>query len=276
MSAGLALFDYDNDLDLDIYLLSGAPIDASEPSSWQSNQLYRNDGGFKFTDVSKEAGVDDDGFGLGVACADFDNDGFVDLYLNNFGANILYHNNGDGTFDDVTESARAANGTKVGGGASFLDIDQDGDLDLYVANYIQLDVQSHKVHIHKGLPSYPSPLQFEPEADTLLLNNGNGVFSDVSVESGIRDVAGRSMGVATFDYEADGDTDIYVANDSQENHLFVNDGKGKFLESALIAGLAMDYQGKHQASMGVEVVDVNGDTHQDLVVTSFSEEFVTL
>lgn len=275
MSAGLALFDFDNDSDLDIYFLSGAPID-SEDAKWPANHLYRNDGDLQFTNVGSLAGVADLGFGLGVACADFNNDGFVDVYVNNYGNNVLYRNNGDGTYDNVAETSNTTNGIRVGGGASFLDIDRDGNLDLYVANYIEFDEESHEVHYHKGLPSYPSPLRFEPAKDTLFRNLGDGTFADISLESGIHDVAGRSMGLATLDVEPDGDTDIFVANDSQENHLFLNEGNGRFIESALLSGLAFDFRGRQQASMGVAILDSNNGSLFDLVVTSFSEEFVTI
>ncbi len=275
MSAGLALLDYDNDSDLDIYFLNGAAIEGPIPDKVPRNALYRNDGNFRFVDVTAEANVGDSGFGLGVGCADFNNDGFTDLYINNYGRNTLLQNNADGTFTDVTVHAGVGNGQEVGGGVSFFDMDLDGNLDLYVANYIQFDAQRHQVHIHKGLPSYPSPLGYIPAGDTLLRNAGDGTFADVSQVSGIREVAGRSMGVATFDYDSDGDFDVYVANDSQENHLFANDGSGHFTESAFLNGVAFDFRGKGQASMGVEVGDLDEDGLLDLVVTSFSEEFVT-
>jgi len=276
MSAGLAMIDFDKDGDLDLYFLNGAPIDRPAPSSPPTNALYRNDGNFQFTDVTEAAKVGDIGFGLGVACADYDNDGFPDIYVNNYGANVLFRNNGDGTYDDLTQIANVANGNLVGGGASFFDMENDGDLDLYVGNYIKFDAQAHRVHIHKGLPSYPSPLGYDPESDTLFRNEGDGTFADVSVASGIRTVAGRSMGLATFDFDADGDIDVFVANDTQENFLFANDGHGKFEEVGFLAGVAYDYTGRAQASMGVEVFDVDRDGRQDLYVTSFSEEFCTL
>ena len=226
-------------------------------------------------DVTNEAGVGDTRMGLGVAVGDYDNDGYTDIYLNNYGHNVLYFNNGDGTFSERTEQAGVGNGVLVGGGAAFFDKENDGDLDLYVGNYVRFDPATHRVHIHKGLPSYPSPLSFEPEADSLFENNGDGTFSDVSVSSGIRQVAGRSMGLVTFDYDEDGDCDVYVANDTQENHLFENDGRGHFDEVAFLAGLAMDFRGKAQASMGVELCDLERDGNFDLLLTSFSEEFVT-
>ncbi|MCR9297160.1 MAG: CRTAC1 family protein, partial [bacterium] len=235
----------------------------------------RNDGSFRFTDVTQEAGVGDTGMGLGVACADFDNNGYPDIYINNYGPNRLYLNNGDGTFSEVSQQAGVSNGNLVGSGVAFFDMEGDGDLDLYVANYIQFDPENHRIHIHKGLPSYPSPMSFDPEPDTLFANNGDGTFSDVSETSGIRSVAGRSMGLIACDFDNDGDCDVVVANDTQENYFFQNDGMGNFEEIGLLAGLAYDYRGKPQASMGVALLDFNRDGRQDLYFTSFSEEFAT-
>ncbi len=275
MSAGLAVIDFDSDGDLDIYFPNGAPIQATADQPPKGNALYRNDGNWKFTNVTNEAAVGDSHMGLGIACADYDNDGFVDIYLNNYGGNTLYHNNGDGSYLEVTDYAAVGNGQRVGGGASFFDMDGDGDLDLYAGNYVRFDITHHHVHMHKGLPSYPSPLSFEPDSDSLFENLGDGTFRDVSTQSGIDAFAGRSMGLVTFDYDDDGDIDVYVANDTQENFLFENDGRGHFDEVALLAGLAVDFKGNAQASMGVELVDLDQDGRLDLYVTSFAEEFAT-
>ncbi|MCA9131113.1 MAG: CRTAC1 family protein [Planctomycetales bacterium] len=278
MSAGLALLDFDRDGDLDIYFLNGALIDpdaAAKPTP-DNDALYRNGGDFQFSDATNSAVLTNTAMGLGIACADYDNDGFVDIYVNNYGPNLLYHNNGDGTFSDQTLAAGVGNGVLVGGGVSFFDKEMDGDLDLYVANYIQFDPATHRPHVHKGLPAYPSPLSSKPEPDTLYENNGDGTFTDCSVVSGVRAVAGRGMGLVTFDYDGDHDIDILVANDTQENFVFENDGNGIFSEVGLLAGLAYDFRGKPQASMGIELLDFNGDGLQDLCLTSFSEEFVTL
>lgn len=276
MSAGLCLLDYDQDGDLDIYFLNGAPVNAPLPDPPPRDALYRNDGGFRFTEVTAAAGLGDTALGLGVASADYDNDGYPDLYVNNYGRNVLYHNCGDGAFETVTNFAGVGNGEKVGGGVAFFDKENDGDLDLYVVNYVKFDASKHRMHVHKGVPSYPSPLSYDPEADTLFENNGDGTFTDVSNSSGIDAVAGRGMGLVAFDFDNDGDVDVYVANDTQENFLFQNNGQGQFEEVALSVGVAYDSRGRPQASMGVDIIDADRDGNMDLFVTAFSEEFAPL
>ncbi|MCA9193471.1 MAG: VCBS repeat-containing protein, partial [Planctomycetales bacterium] len=277
MASGLSLLDFDEDGDLDIYFLNGAVIgDRAKGAPASSNALYRNDGNFQFSDVTNSAVALDHSLSLGVVAADYDNDGFQDIYVNNYGPNRLFHNNGDGTYTEVTQFAGVANGNQVGGGTTFFDMDNDGDLDLYVGNYIRFDPTQQHVHIHKGRPAYPSPLSFEPVPDNLFENLGNGTFRDVSELSGIGDWAGRSMGIVAFDMDNDEDTDVFVANDTQENFLFQNDGRGVFQEVGLISGIAFDFRGQAQASMGVDILDANQDQLMDLYVTSFSEEFSTL
>jgi enediyne biosynthesis protein E4 len=273
MSGGLALLDYDNDGDLDIYFLNGAPIRKPLDDPPARDALFRNDGNFKFSQVTLPAGLGDTSMGLGIGWGDYDNDGFRDLYVNNYGPNVLYHNCGDGTYEVVTDMAGVANGNLVGGGVAFFDKEGDGDLDLYVANYVKFDPAAHRIHIHKGVPAYPSPLSYEPEKHTLYENNGDGTFKDVSESSGIHAVAGRGMGLVAFDFDDDGDVDVFVANDTQENFLFQNDGHGKFEEVALSAGVAYDSRGRAQASMGVDILDADQDGRMDLFVTAFSEEF---
>ena len=194
VSAGLALFDYDLDGDVDIYFLNGAPHPGTQVADPPRNALYRNDGGWKFTDVTEQAGVGDTGHGLGVTVGDYDGDGDPDLYLNNLGPNVLYRNNGDGTFTDVTRQAGVQNGDRVGAGTCFLDIDADGDLDLYVANYIKFSYEQRVSRTTKGYPVYPGPRDYPPDTHTLLRNNGDGTFRDVSVESGIAAQAGAGHG----------------------------------------------------------------------------------
>ncbi len=276
VSAGLALFDYDGDGDADIYFLNGAPLRGTKLKVRPRNALYRNDGGLKFTDVTEQAGVGDTGYGLGVAAGDYDNDGDLDLYLNNYGRNVLYRNNGDGTFSDVTEQAGVGNGNKVGAETNFLDIDGDGDLDLFVSSYVRFTYDTHKVSHKKGVHIYSGPLDYPPTPDTLYRNNGNGTFTDVSLASGIGAHRGAGMGTVCCDYDNDGDTDILVGSDEAANFLFKNDGTGKFEEVGLISGVAYDLGGQEQGTMGVECADYDNDGRLDFYVTSYQEELATL
>ncbi len=276
VSAGLAVFDYDGDGDEDIYFLNGAALPGTDRNPPPTDALYRNDGNWHFTDVTNEAGVGDTGHGLGVATADYDNDGDLDLYLNNFGPNVLYRNNGNGTFTDVTGEAGVANGDRVGAGVSFLDIEGDGDLDLYVSNYIKFSYETHISHTVKGVPSYPSPLDYPPDPDTLYRNNGDGTFTDISLEAGIGQHAGSGMGMTCADYDNDGDLDVFVGNDVMANFLFQNNGTGKFTEVGELAGFAYDIGGIPHGSMGVECGDYDNDGRLDFCVTSYRGELATL
>ncbi|MHC4745433.1 MAG: FG-GAP repeat domain-containing protein, partial [Planctomycetota bacterium] len=276
ISAGLALFDYDGDGDIDIYFLNGAPLPGAVFESPPRNALYRNDGGFSFTNVSEESGLGDTGYGLGVTVGDYDNDGDADVYLNNYGPNVLYRNNGDGTFADVTRNAGVGNGDKVGAGACFLDMDSDGDLDLFVSNYLKFSPATHVPHSKRGFPQYGTPLDYPPEPDTMYRNNGDGTFTDVSASCGFGKHPGTGMGTVCGDYDSDGDADIFVANDVMGNFLFKNDGAGRFEEVGLAAGVAFDYYGREQASMGVNCGDYDNDGLLDFFVTSYAQEFATL
>lgn len=276
VSAGLALFDYDGDGDIDIYFLNGAPLRGTSIKVPPKNALYRNDGGWKFTDVTDISGTGDLGYGLGVAVGDYDNDGDPDIYLNNYGPNVLYSNNGDGTFTDVTEKAGVSNGHQVGAGTCFLDIDKDGDLDLYAANYVNFTYENHQIVRFNGYPAYVGPMNYQPTSDTLYRNNGDGTFTDISVESGIAEHKGTGMGMVCADYDNDGDTDIFVGNDVAGNSVFENDGTGKFEEVGLLTGLAYDLSGTAQGTMGVECGDYNNDCLLDFHVTSYQRELATL
>jgi enediyne biosynthesis protein E4 len=276
VSAGLALFDYDLDGDVDIYFLNGAALPGTEFKSPPHNVLYRNDGQFRFTDVTESAGVGDTGHGLGVTVGDYDNDGDPDLYLNNYGPNVLYRNNGDGGFTDVTANAGVANGHRVGAGANFLDMDADGDLDLFVSNYIKFSHDQAVLRTRLGFRIYPSPRDYAPDPDTLFRNNGDGTFTDVSQAAGIARHAGPGMGTVCADYDMDGDTDIFVGNDVEANFLFRNDGNGHFEELALLAGVAFDFGGLEHGSMGVVCADYDNDGRLDFHVTSYQQELATL
>jgi hypothetical protein len=256
VSAGVALFDYDNDGDIDIYFLNGAALKGTTYEKPPKNALYRNEGNFKFTDVTASSGTGDTGFGLGVTVGDYDNDGDPDLYLNNYGPNVLYRNNGDGTFTDVTKKAGVGDGSDFGAGTCFLDIENDGDLDLYVSKYVVFGYDKTITMAMGGHPVYPSPKAFVFPADALYRNNGDGTFTDISEASGIGKHRGSGMGMVCGDYDNDGDTDIFVANDSMENFLFQNDGKGVFEDVGLLAGVAYDFNGKVYGNMGGFLCDV--------------------
>jgi enediyne biosynthesis protein E4 len=276
MTGGVALLDYDGDGWIDIYFLNGAPLPPAGPDPTVRNALYRNEGDFRFRDVTEEAGVGHTGFALGVAVADYDNDGHPDLFVNNFGPDVLYRNNGDGTFSDVTPAAGVAGGPDVGAGVCFLDIDGDGLLDLYAANYIQYRCDQNVKRTIDGFPCYPGPLDFEPARDYLFRNTGDGAFADISESSGIAAVAGTGMGVIAADYDNDGDADIFVANDEMGNFLFENDGTGQFQEVAVYRGLAYNRGGQPLGNMGVDCADYDRDGRLDFFTTTFSNELPTL
>ena len=277
MSAGVATFDYDGDGLIDVYFVNGAPLKGTKVNGPPPrNALYRNLGGFRFEDVTDKAGVGDTGHGLGVAVADYDNDGYPDIYVSNFGPNVLYRNHGDGTFREVTRAAGVDRGNKVGAGVCFLDVDGDGNLDLYVGNYVKFSYETHVLHWLKGQPVYPSPLDHTPDVGNLFRNHGDGTFRDVSRESGIGLHAGTGMGVVAADYDNDGDTDIYVGNDVMPNFLFQNDGSGRFEEVGVLSGVAYDVMGSPQGSMGTDFGDYDNDGWLDLVVMAYGNEMPAL
>ncbi len=276
MTAGLALFDFDNDGLIDIYFVNGAPLPGTASGDRPTNRLYRNLGAWKFLDVTDKAGVGDIGYGMGAAAADYDNDGDQDLYVSNYGPNVLYRNNGNGTFTDVTAQAGVDNGDRFGAGVCFLDIDKDGDLDLYAGNYVVFSCDRHVPHTVLGVPSYRGPKDYAPDADTLYRNNGDGTFTDVSEESGIAAVAGTSMGLVAADYDHDGDTDVFIANDVMANFLFQNDGTGRFEDVGLFTGVAFNATGIWQGSMGVDCGDYNNDGWLDFHMTNYQGEMPAL
>lgn len=273
--AGVALFDYDGDGCIDIYFLNGAP-GPDTPRTAPPNALYRNNGDWSFTDMTSQAGVGDRGFGLGVTAGDFDNDGDQDLYLNNSGPNVLYRNNGDGTFTDMTNRAGVGNGDRVGAGASFLDIEGDGDLDLYAANYVDFNYDNHIVRKIGPYHFHPGPADYNPVPDRLFRNNGDGTFTDITESSGVGTVAGTGMGMVCLDFDSDRDTDVFVCNDHLPNFLMQNDGQGHFKEVGLLTGVAFDSFGNQNGSMGADCGDYDNDGHLDLFMTNYSSELPVL
>ena len=278
VASGLATFDYDGDGLIDIYFLTGGPLEGKKVDNPPTNALYRNRGSFRFVDVTRKAGVGIPGFAMGVAVADYDNDGHPDIYVSNFGPNVLYRNRGDGTFVGATQMAGVGLPGKVavGAGTAFLDTDGDGNLDLYIANYLRFSYENHPRHTFMGFHVYPGPLEFPAEPDNLFRNNGDGTFTDVSQQSGIGAVAATGMGMVCADYDNDGATDIFVANDVMPNFLWHNDGKGHFQEVGLLAGVAYDAAATAHSNMGVDSADYDNDGRLDFFVTAFHRELATL
>jgi len=284
MGGGVALLDYDNDGRLDVFLTNGAQIgdpmpdgrqpDKSDPKFW--NRLYRQTPDGTFVDVTEKAhltGMPQNRYGMGAAVGDYDNDGFEDLYVTNYGANTLYHNNGDGTFTDVTaRSGVAAAGWSASAG--FFDYDNDGRLDLFITRYVDWGFQNNRYCGERkpGYRSYCHPDNYEGMTDLLYRNNGDGTFSDVSERSGIAKSVGKGLGVSFADYDNDGFVDIYVANDSVQSFLFHNNGDGTFAEIGLLAGVGFNEDGKTFAGMGVDFADYDNDGRPDIFVTDLSNE----
>jgi len=276
VSCGVALLDYDGDGDIDIYFVNGAPLRGTAVEKPPADALYRNDGGWRFTDVTAEAGVGDSGYGLGVAAGDYDNDGDPDIYVSNFGPNVLYRNDGDGTFTDATAEAGVADGDFVGAGVAFLDMDGDGDLDLYSAHYVDFTYERHRIARFNGHAAYVGPMDYRPTPDSLFRNEGDGTFADASAGSGIAGRKGTGMGMVCADADADGDTDIFVGNDVAGNFFWINDGEGRFREAGLERGVAYDFGGNAQGTMGVDCADYDNDGALDYYMTSYQQETATL
>jgi enediyne biosynthesis protein E4 len=281
MPGGVALFDYNNDGLLDIFLVNGGRLadpmqgpekfDRADPRYW--NRLYRQNKDGSFTDVTEAAGLAKAGagnYGMGVAVGDYDNDGYADLYVTNYGKNILYHNNGDGTFTDVTAKA----GVEGGGwsaSAGFFDYDNDGHLDLFVTRYMEWNTKMSKT-CGGAWRTYCPPAEFPATTNLLYRNRGDGTFENVSVKSGIAGKKGRALGVAFADYDADGFTDIFVANDGMQQYLFHNNDDGTFTECALESGAALSSDGKPLSGMGTVFQDYDNDGKPDIFVTELPRE----
>lgn len=273
---GLALFDYNGDGWIDIYFLNGAPLKGTVTQTPPTNKLYRNNGDFTFTDVTEFAGVGDTGYGLGVVAADCDEDGDNDLYVTNFGENVFYRNNGDGTFHDATVESGLKTPPSFGAGCAMVDIDGDGDLDLYAANYVKFNYEDHKIRMIGKHQFHPGPTDYPPSPDWLFRNLGDGRFEDISRESGIAVEATSSMGVLAWDVDDDGDSDILVANDQLPNTLWINDGHGRFTHQGISAGVAFDRHGKPNGNMGIDAADFNGDGLIDMFTTTYQDEMPVL
>lgn len=272
----LAIFDYDNDGWLDIYFINGAPLLGTKSESLPRNQLYRNNGNWTFTDVTSASGLGDPQYGMGVVVGDYDQDGDADVFISNFGTNVFYVNQGDGTFGESTEPCGLTSTKRVGGGNSFFDMDQDGDLDLYCASYVEFDYPLNKTRMISGYQFHTGPNDYVPAHHFLYRNDGDGRFTDVSEWSGINQLPAPGMGVLSADFDADGDIDVFVANDQKPNFLLINDGQGRFQEEGLVSGVAVDRLGKSNGNMGVDFADFDGDGQLDLITTTYQEEMPVL
>ena len=284
MGPGGALFDLEGDGDLDVYIVQGSPLAGKTPlEAWADagtprDRLYRNDskgGGLRFTDVTAKAGTGD-GYGMGVATGDFDNDGLVDLYVVNFGSNHLLRNRGDGTFEDVTKAA-GADDTRWSNSATFFDYDRDGWLDLFVVNYVRYELNNNVTcYSPSSRRDYCGPSAFPAVVDRLLRNRGDGTFEDRTAPAGLAGTALPGLGVQAADYDGDGWVDLFVANDGEINSLWLNGKDGTFSDEALLFGVAVNRQGRPEASMGVTTGDFDNDGDEDLFITHLLTESNTL
>src|SRR6476660_3642045 len=279
MSGGVAMFDYDNDGKLDIFMVNSLSVDLVKSKGKTKSHLYHNDGNGKFTEVAEKAGVSDVGWGMGVAVGDYNNDGLDDLYVTCLGPNHLFKNNGNGTFTEVTTKAGVGD-PRWSTGAAFVDYDNDGKLDLFVSNYVDFDFNhlpefgAGRTCQFKGVPVQCGPRGLPGAGDSLYHNNGDGTFTDVSKKAGVADPNGYyGLGIICSDFDDDGFVDIFVANDSTPNFLYHNNGNGTFKEIGFIAGVAVNESGSEQGSMGVTLGDYDHDGRLDLFITNFDDEY---
>ena len=278
MAGGVAVFDYNNDGALDIFFTNGADIRSLKKTGPKYyNRLFRNDGKGHFTDVTEKAGLAGTGYDVGVAIGDYDNDGYEDIFVGGVHRNTLYHNNGDGTFTDVTAKAGlnkpdAEYGPLWSVGGAWVDIDNDGLLDLIVVNYLSWDIDTEPVCPVGDHRDYCHPKMYKPTPIQVYLNNGNGTFRDISASSGVRAHPGKGMGIGVADYDLDGRMDFFVANDKMYNSLFHNKGNGKFEEVAFPANVALRENAELISGMGVDFRDIDNDGYPDISVVALDDE----
>ena len=275
---GAAAFDYDNDGWMDILLVDGSTVEDYRAGKCHPPRLYHNNHDGTFTDVSAKSGLNFCGWGYGVAIGDYDNDGWEDIYITGFNHSALYRNNHDGTFTDVTAKAGVANAERWGTSAAFGDYDNDGNLDLYVANYVDVDMNNLPKFgnglfcQYRGIPVNCGPRGLKGARDRLYHNNGDGTFTDVTEKLGIDTQSYYGLGVLWLDYDKDGCLDLYVANDSSPSLLYHNDCKGGFTEVGAESGVAYSSDGREQAGMGIDAADYDRDGWPDIVKTNFSDD----
>jgi hypothetical protein len=277
MGSGGLFFDYNNDSRVDVFLVDGGSLADRQIGSRARHRLYRNRADGTFEDVTATSGIRHREYGMGACAADYDNDGWVDLYVTNFGPNTLYHNDGNGVFADVTSEAGVGS-PLWSTSCAFVDVDRDGDLDLFVTNYVDTS-RANKFCGFAGPPAirdYCHPLVYPPLPNVLYRNNGKGTFEDVSMQAGLAPYRGNGLGVAVSDVDEDGWPDVFVANDSTPNFLFHNNKNGSFTEIAGLAGVAVASDGKPRAGMGTAFGDFSGNGHLGLVVTNHETEMHSL
>jgi hypothetical protein len=291
---GCGLLDFDNDGDLDLYLIQGVMLgpgktvaDADQPPQKGHalrDRLYRNDlviaedgtRALSFTDVTEASGIRADGYGVGITVADYDNDGWVDIFLTNFGHNQLWRNKGDGTFEEVIGAA-GIDDPRWNSGATFVDYDRDGWLDLFVGCYLAFSYENHKIcRLPSGIPGYCAPEAYAAVTNRLYRNRGDGTFEDRSLKSGIQHDAGKALGVMAADFNLDGWMDVYVANDMLPNHMWINQGDGTFINDGLFGGSAVNADGRSESSMGVDAADYDRDGDEDIFITHLGYQTNTL
>jgi len=273
MGGGVAFTDFDGDGLLDICLITGGETPHTKSETPPRNALYRNLGNGKFQDVTPNSGIGQIPFyGMGVAAADYDNDGFPDLYITGFPSSALFHNNKDGTFTDATAKAGVSNPGKFAASAAWFDYDRDGYLDLFVANYVKFSFDGPQHCAYEGQPTYCAQVAYTGESPTLYHNNGDGPFTDVTVPAGLENLVGRALGVVTIDANGDGWLDLFVSRDASPNLLLMNKHDGKFEDAALRAEVALNNDGNARAGMGVDAGDITGNGWPALVITNFNDE----
>lgn len=272
MAGGVAIFDYNNDGNLDIFFTNGADIHTLKKDSPKYyNRLFENDGKGHFTDVTEKAGLAGSGYDTGVVIGDYDNDGCQDIFLAGVHRNTLYHNNCNGTFTDVTAKA-GVSGPQWAVGGAWLDVNKDGLLDLFVVNYMSWDIKTEPVCEFEGAREYCHPRMYKETSNQLFLNKGDGTFVDVSKDAGLQRSLGKGMGVGVADYDLDGNLDLFVPNDKLYNFLFHNKGGGKFEEVAFEAGVALAEHGNLISGMGVDFRDLDNDGYPDIVLVALDNE----
>jgi hypothetical protein len=291
---GCGMLDYDNDGDLDLYLIQGVMLgpgktadDAHQPPQMGHplrDRLYRNDlvvaedgtRKLSFTDVTEASGIRADGYGVGIAAADYDNDGWVDIFLTNFGRNQLWRNRGDGTFEEVIGTA-GVDDPRWNSGATFIDFDRDGWLDLFVGCYLAFTYENHKIcRLPSGIPGYCAPEAYAAVTNRLYRNRGDGTFEDWSLKGGIQHEAGKALGTMAADFNLDGWMDIYVANDMLPNHMWINQKDGTFVNDGIFGGTGVNADGRSESSMGVDAADYDLDGDEDLFITHLGYQTNTL